>query len=319
MKYLVLAGIGVFAETLIERLLNKDNTETVFSTKNVDDSSYNKSGLEWENLDLNDANKIYDMLNTIRPDVIFHLKVKDFVGQAWNNSNETVNINVIETINLLNAVKDLDYKPRLIIAGSGEEYGHLGFDHLPLKEYETPHPVNIFGATKACQTMFAKLYHKAYGIDVIVLRIFNEISSKQDERWGISSLCKQFVKMELGESCHVIHVGNTNIVRDFTDVDDLVRAFDFVAEKGKSGEVYNVASGIGVSISEIISYLEEITGISVDVRTDKSKVRPIEAPCIVADVSKIKKDTGWEATVGIKKSLEKMVGRWRLEQDINRC
>ncbi len=311
MRYLIIGGLGIFAELLVDRLVSKESTESIVVTKSVNETEYDKSGVEWFDLNLKDVDSIARLLDSIRPDVIFDLKVQDSVGQAWKNPNETVNINVIETINLLNVVKDLDYMPRLIIGGSGEEYGNLGFDHLPLKESETPHPVNIFGATKACQTMFAKLYHRAYGTDVIVLRTFNEISSKQDDRWALSSFCKQFVKMERGEQSKIIHVGNTNIIRDFTDASDLARAFELVMEKGKSGEVYNAAKGKGVSIKEVIEYLEEITGIKVEIRTEKSKVRPIDTPSVVADVKKIKEDTGWEAKVSIKDTLKKMIEKWR--------
>jgi GDP-4-dehydro-6-deoxy-D-mannose reductase len=311
MKYLVVGGLEVFSEALIECLLKKSDTELVAVTKDEDERQYEKNRLKWYDLNLNNLEDVAGVLNDVRPDVIYYLNVQDSVGQAWKNPNETVNINIIQTINVLNAVKDLDYKPRLIIAGSGEEYGDLGFDHLPLKENETPHPVNIFGATKACQTMFAKLYHRAYAMDVIVLRTFNETSPKQDDRWAISSFCKQFVKMERGEQPRIIHVGDTNIVRDFTDVDDLVRAFDLVTQKGKSGEVYNAARGEGVSITEIISLLEEITGIEVEVCTDKSKVRPVDIPGSIADVRKIKADTGWEATVDIRTTLEKLIIKWK--------
>ncbi len=312
MKYLIIGGLSVFVEALIDRLVEKKDTEAVIVSKSGNEYLYEKERLEWVDIDTKDCNDVKKVLSQTRPHCIFHFKVQDSVGQAWRDPNETVDINVIETINILNAVKELDYKPRLIIGGSGEEYGHLGFDHLPLNEDETPRPVNIFGATKACQTMFAKLYHRAYGLDVIVVRTFNETSTLQDERWAISSFCKQFVRMERGEQDRVIHVGNTNIIRDFTDVSDLVNAFELVAEKGKSGEVYNAARGVGVSVREIITYLEEIIGISVEIRTDKSKVRPIDAPSIVADISKIKEDTGWEAETDIKSTLEKMVENWRL-------
>ena len=164
--------------------------------------------------------------------------------------------------------------------------------------------------------MFAKLYHRAYGIDVIVIRTFNETSPLQDERWAISSLCKQFVRIERGEQNHTIHVGNTNIIRDFTDVDDLVRAFELVAKTGKSGEVYNAARGSGMSVREIISCLEEITGIKVNIVTDKSKVRPIDTPSVIADVNKIKEDSGWKTEIDIKTTLEKMIEKWRATQSI---
>ena len=311
MKYLIIGGKSVFAEPLIDILTNKIDTEVVIVTKENCNRGLDKEKLYWRDIDIHSTESIENVLKTDRPDLIYDFEVQDSVGYAWNNPNETVNVNIVGTINLLNVIKNLDYKPRLIIGGSGEEYGHLGFDHLPLSEDETPHPVNVFGATKACQTMFAKLYHKAYGIDVIVLRTFNETSTKQDDKWAISSFCHQFVKIERGEQLPVIHVGNTDIVRDFTNVKDLARAFDLVAENGVSGEVYNAARGEGISIKDIIHLLKDITGIDVTIRSHKSKVRPIDVPSIIADVKKIEKDTGWKANITIRETLVELIEMWR--------
>lgn len=317
MRYLIIGGKSVFVVPLVHLLLKKGDTENVTVSHLPHSDMAFRSGLEhidcvdWIELDLRDDIQTSEAVLSSAADRIFDLASQDSVGYAWKNPNETVDINVIGTLNLLNAIKELKCRPRLVVGGSGEEYGHLGFDRLPIKESETPNPLNIFGASKAAQTMFCKLYGDAYDMDVIVLRTFNEISVLQDDKWAISSFCKQFVKIERGLQDPVIHVGNTNVIRDFTDVEDLVRAFDMVACEGHSGEVYNAARGIGISVGDILNTLQEITGIKARIVTDRSKVRPIDAPCIVADVKKIYEHTGWKAKIDIRDTLSQMIELWR--------
>lgn len=215
--------------------------------------------------------------------------------------------NVIGTINLLNAVRDYSPSSRLVIGGSGEEYGRLSFSELPAKEDTTINPINIYGATKACQTMFAKLYHQVFGLDIVIVRTFYEISSMQDDNFAVSSFCKQFAEIKAGKREPVIHAGKLNNVRDFTDVDDLVRAFELVAEKGRSGEIYNAARGQDVSLMDIIAILEKLTGIKVSAICDSDRVRPMDAPATYADVNKIFSDTGWKAEIPIEKTVEEML------------
>ncbi len=314
MKYLIIGGTSVFVNPLQENLKKYvDTDQIVVTTRSEIKCTESDPLVNHLQINILDPIEVGQLVKEVHPDVIFDLETQDSVGYAWTYPNETVDLNIIGTINILNAVKELDYKPRLIIGGSGEEYGDPGFDHLPLIEDETPRPVNLFGATKACQTMFAKLYHRAFGLDVIVLRTFNETSKEQDDKWAISSFARQFVKMERGEQEPILHVGNTNIIRDFTNVDDLAKAYIMVAEKGKNGEVYNAARGEGVSIKDVIEGLEDITGLTVSIRSDKSKVRPIDVPCIIADVKKIEQDTGWKAEVTLKDTLVELVEKWRRE------
>lgn len=311
MKYLIIGGESVFTKPLTQLLKLDDDDAVITVTHNDPQSKIENEEIINLFLDIRDAAEVKSVIKKTEADYIFIIESQTSVGYAWKNPKETVDINVIGTINILNAVKESNRKVRLIIGGSGEEYGNVGFDRLPVDEEEPPHPINIFGATKAAQTMFSRLYSKAFDIDVVVLRTFNETSVLQDDKWAISSICKQFVKIEKGAQEPVIHVGNVGITRDFTDVDDLARAFIDVARKGKKGEIYNAARGEGVSLSEVLGILCDITGINPEIRMDRSKVRPIDVPCITADISKIKKDTGWFPQKDIRDTLNKMIEMWR--------
>ena len=289
----------------------KPDTETVIATKLPSEDRYEWEKLQWYNLDVRSESDVNRVVSSSDADVIFDLATQDSVGYAWKEPIETIDINVTGTINVLNAVRDFSPDTRLIIAGSGEEYGRMDFSDLPLHEEINPQPNNIYGASKACQTMFAKLYHQAFGLDIIVLRTFYETSALQDDRYAVSSFCRQFAEIEAGIKQPFLKTGNLNTIRDFTDVEDLVRAFDAVAEKGTSGEVYNAARGKATSLLDIIRILENLTGIQVEIKADATRFRPIDAPAVAADVQKIETDCGWKAEIPLEQTIEKLLIQWR--------
>ncbi len=314
MRYLIVGGTSIFGEGLINRLLDKENTELITATKLSDEEKIpipESRSLYWVNLDLRDGDATDRVVDEAKADIIFDLATQDSVGFSWSHPTDTVDINIVGTINLLNAMRDYSKNARLVIGGSGEEYGRINFSQLPITEDSNPNPDNIYGATKACQTMFAKLYHQAYGLDVVVLRTFYETGTKQDENFAVSSFCKQFALVEAEKAEPVIRVGNLNNIRDLTDINDLVRAFDAIAEKGKDGEVYNAGRGEYTTLLDVIKILENITGIKVKIKMEADRVRPMDSPAAVADVKKIYKDCGWKAEISMEQTIEKLLNTWR--------
>ena len=311
MRYLIVGGTSIFGEGLIDRLLTKDDTDVIIATRLDDENEFHRNRLAWRVFDIRNVDETNALVKESEPDLIFDFATQDSVGYSWNNPAETVDINVGGTINLLNAVRDYSPKARLVIGGSGEEYGRMEFSELPVRETVNPLPNNIYGATKACQTMFAKLYNQAFDLDIVVLRTFYETSSKQDEKFAVSSFCKQFAEIESGKAEPVLHTGNLNNIRDFTDVKDLVRAFEAVADKGKKGEVYNAARGEATTLLDIIRILEKLTGVKVDIHMDADRVRPMDSPAAVADINKIAKDCGWKAEIPIEDTVKELLDFWR--------
>ncbi len=313
MKYLIIGGTRIFGEPLIDLILTSNPSDKILATYRAGEKYFERDRLSWTELDVRDTNEMDKVVEMADADVIYHFATQDSVGYAWEHPVETVDINVVGTINLLNAVKKLPTAKttRIVIGGSGEEYGRIAFSDLPMREDVRPNPVNIFGATKACQTMFARLYVQAYDMDIVILRTFNETSEKQDERFSISSFCRQFVAIERGQQKPVIYIGNVHNRRDFTDVYDLSKAFQLVGLKGKKGEIYNAARGKGISLKEIVEILEKLTGIQVELRMDNERVRPIDIPAAIANILKIERDTGWKASIPIEETLKRMLERWR--------
>lgn len=313
MRYLIVGGNSLFGGRLAAYLHAQDAAAQITATKLPAEDAPELAGVRWAEVDVMDTLSIVATLKKTKPDRIFNFAVQNSVSYAWVNPGATVDVNIIGALNLLDAVRQLDYQPTVVLAGSGEEYGRMPFDQLPQAETANPNPGNIFAASKVCQTMMAQIYCRAYNMKLIVLRTFNEIGPGQSGRFVVSNFCRQFALMEKGKAEPVLHTGNINIQRDFTDVRDLVRAFALVAEKGRPGEIYNAGAGHAVPIAAVLDILRELTGINATVQADAERIRPIDTPKFEADVQKICADTGWRAEIPLRQTIADMLEYWRTQ------
>ncbi len=263
--------------------------------------------------DLNILNKeeIVSLLFEARPDYIFHLAAQSSVGMAWKNPLLTIDINIKGSVNVMDAVRELYYKPRVLLIGSGEEYGRIKEGAIPIREENRIRPGNIYAATKACQNMIGNIYAQAYDMEVMMVRAFNHIGPSQASIFVVSDFCRQVAEIEKGIREPVMYVGNLNARRDFTDVRDVVEAYGLLAEHGKAGETYNVGRGEAVSIKEILEMIIALSGHDIKIEIDKNKLRPVDVPIIEADISKISSLTGWEPKIPLKQTIEETLNYWR--------
>ena len=267
-------------------------------------------------LDLNILEKesIIEILFEERPDEIYHLAAISSVSVAWKNPQLTIDVNVKGAVNLLEALRELFYKPRVVIVGSGEEYGHIKPGSTPIKEDTLLDPGNIYAATKAAQNMLGRIYADAYDLELIMVRAFNHIGPGQLPIFVVSDFCKQVVDIELGKKEPVMYVGNLSAKRDFTDVRDVVRAYAALAEKGIKGETYNVGSGHAHEIREILDLIISRSNADIRVETDPAKIRPVDVPIIEADISKIREATGWEPQIPLEQTIDETLADWRRKE-----
>lgn len=313
-KALIVGAAGFVGRYLIEHLHAKGDYE-IYATKLPNDILTVSEGVKVKICDLNilDKDNIVKTLYEIRPDYIFHLAAQSSVSVAWRNPTMTVDINIKGAINLLDAVRELYYKPRVLLIGSGEEYGHIREEETPINEENHIRPGNIYAATKCCQNMIGKIYSQAYDMDVMMVRAFNHIGPGQAPIFVISDFCKQVAEIELGLKEPVMHVGNLAAKRDFTDVRDVVRAYELLIEKGVPGETYNVGSGHAYAIREILDKIIAISGKEINVEIDPAKIRPIDVPIIEADVTKLIEATGWKKEILLDQTLNETLNYWRTE------
>ncbi len=262
-------------------------------------------------LDILDKEAIVSLLFEIRPDYIFHLAAQSSVGLAWKNPCLTIDVNIKGSVNVMDAVRELYYKPRVILIGSGEEYGHINEGETPIKEGNMIRPGNIYAATKVCQNMIGNIYAQAYDMELMMVRAFNHIGPTQAPAFVVADFCKQVAEIEEAIREPVIYVGNLEAKRDFTDVRDVVRAYAMLIEKGNPGETYNVGSGHAVSIREILELIISLSSQDIRVEIDSNKLRPIDVPIIEADVTKLRNLTGWEPEITLEQTIKETLNYWR--------
>lgn len=313
MKALIIGGAGFVGGYLIREL--KSCGWEVHATRLPNEELTEKCG--GHTLNILEKDSIKPLFDEIMPDVVYHLAAQSSVSVSWKKPQLTAEINVIGTINVLEAMREAK-KPdmRLILIGSGEEYGFIRPDACPISENESLNPGNIYAATKACQGMLGEIYARAYKKDIINVRAFNHSGPGQLSIFVISDFCRQIAEIESGERPPEISVGNLSAQRDFTDVRDIVRAYRLLAEKGESGKTYNIGRGKAVPIQYILDTAMSLAKVPIEVRQDPSRMRASDIPVIEPDVSRIFSDTGWKAEVSIEKTIEDTLDYWRNRGEI---
>lgn len=262
-------------------------------------------------LDILDREAIVTLLLEIRPDYIFHLAAQSSVGLSWKNPGLTVDVNIKGSINVMDAVRELYYKPRVLLIGSGEEYGHIRPGETPIREDNLLRPGNIYAATKACQNMIGSIYAQAYDMQLMMVRSFNHIGPGQAPMFVVSDFCKQVAEIEKGLREPVMYVGNLAAKRDFTDVRDVVRAYVKLARQGAPGETYNMGSGHAVEIQKILDMIISLSEKEIRVEIDPNKIRPVDVPIIEADITKLHELTGWEPKIELEQTIRDTLDYWR--------
>ena len=305
-KVLIIGGAGFVGGYLSEILI--ENGFEVHSTCLPDEKIKNPE-CKAHNLDILDKNQISAVLDEVKPDVIYHLAAQSSVALSWKNPQLTVDINIKGTLNVLDSLRDSGLDSRIILIGSGEEYGYI--KHCPVSEEETLRPGNIYAATKACQSMIGNIYARAYKMDIVMVRAFNHIGAGQLPQFVVSDFCKQVAEIEKGIKAPEMRVGNLDARRDFTDVRDVVRAYMLLGEKGKSGELYNVGSGKAMAIREILDIIISQSTEDIKITVDPERLRPSDIPVIEADISRITADTGWKPEIPIEETIKNTLDYWR--------
>ena len=253
MKAMIIGAAG-FVGPYLAQAIQQNMFCDVVATK-LEHEKVEIPGVRVITLNILDESQIDAVLSRERPEYIFHLAAQSSVALSWKNPKLTVDVNIIGALNLLNSIRKLDYSPRVLIVGSGEEYGKV--KDVPITENTALNPGNVYAITKATQNIMATIYSHTYGLQLIMTRSFNHIGPKQIPQFVVADFCNQVAKIEKGLQEPIIRVGNLSARRDFTDVRDVVKAYTRLIQYGKSGETYNVGSGHAVAIQDILDIINK--------------------------------------------------------------
>lgn len=269
--------------------------------------------------DLTDAFRIRDLVRQVEPDEIYH-----FGGQAINNvgfdsPHVTLTVNVLGTLNILEAVRDasLTNHTRILLAGSSTEYGKTGNEwDGPIPEAAPLVPVSPYGVSKVSAEMLATQYFLAHGVRTVTARIFIHVAPGGTEHLAVQEFSRQIAMIERGLQEPVLLHGNLDALRDMTDVRDSAPVFLQLLRKGVPGEAYNVGSAQTYSTQHILDLAIGHARVRVEARRDPSRYRPFDEKVLVADISKLQRLTGWEPSPDMNRTVASVLDYWRREVDL---
>jgi GDP-4-dehydro-6-deoxy-D-mannose reductase len=257
-----------------------------------------------------DDSALAEIVRRKQPEAIYHLAAQANPQASVSDPRGTWALNLGGTLTLLEAVKASGLKPRVVIVGSGVCYGNPAPALMPVNEDCPLRPNNPYSASKAAADLLGIQHYLAHGTDVVMARPFNHAGPRQSSTYVLSALARQVAEVEAGKKPRV-EVGNLDIVRDFTDVRDVVRGYRLLALKGTPGEIYNLGTGRGTRLADALDFLRSKASAPVEVFVDPARVRPVDQPLLVADASKLRAATGWEPTFTIEQTLADMLDYWR--------
>jgi GDP-4-dehydro-6-deoxy-D-mannose reductase len=251
------------------------------------------------------------VFDAVAPDLVVHLAAQSSVHQSWLDPDGTLRTNLHGTLNLLESLRRRRLQPRLLVVGSADEYGATQPASLPLREDCPLRPNSPYAVSKVAQGYLAMQHALSYGTPVVRTRTFPHTGPGRGEMFAEASFARQLAEIELGRREPVLEVGNLEAVRDFTDVRDVVRAYWLLLEKGEPGEVYNVCSGRGISLREVVERLIALSRTRVELRVDPQRLRPSDIPVLVGDPGRLRATTGWEPRFALERTLQDLLDDWR--------
>jgi len=316
---ILITGITGFAGSHLAELALEKNC-TVFGLKRWNLSRLRNvrqimDKINWIDCDITDYVGVKKALEIAKPDKIFHLAAESFVSVSWNHPSHYMDVNYKGTVNFLEAIKELKINPRLLIPGSGEEYGEVFEEELPINEKTILRPVNPYAVTKIAQDLIGYVYFRSYGLNVVRVRTFNHEGPRRDNVFGIPWYAYQIARIEEGLQEPVIKTGHIEDRRNFTHISDIVKAYWIALEKCNPGELYLIGSDENEKIysyREIIEMLLKMSNVKgIKIEQDPQYVRPTAVPRLIGDTSKFRNLTNWHPEISIDKTLEDTLEYWR--------
>ncbi len=264
--------------------------------------------------ELTDSSNVDDLITEVEPEKIFHLAAQSYVPTSWKSPADTLMNNIIGQLNIFEAVRVTCPSCKIMITGSSEEYGNPIY--TPIDEEHPLNPVSPYGVSKVTQDKLACQYVKSYGMKIVVTRAFNHTGPRRHENFVCASFAKQIADAVEEEEGAIIKVGNLEAIRDFTDVRDMVRAYYMAlsCDKIRYGEPYNICSGAGIKIDNILGILVSISKKKIRIEKDPNRMRPSDLKELVGNCDKFNAATCWTPTIDFEQTLEDIYNYYNKKQ-----
>lgn len=264
--------------------------------------------IQFEEVNLLNRDELKSVIERFRPQYILHLASFSSVAFSWQHPEESFVNNTNIFLNMTGVLKELQLPCRVLSIGSSEEYGNVMAEQLPLRESMQLQPVSPYAVARVSQEMLSKVFVDSYHLDIILTRSFNHIGPWQDERFVVPSFIRRILNIkDEGLSEGTIETGDTTIIRDFVDVRDVVNAYYMLLMDGTPGEIYNICSGTGIALADIINQVADIVGIKVHTKVNPEYVRPNDNRVVIGSHDKLTSELGWQPVIAWNQTLGDMV------------
>lgn len=262
-------------------------------------------------VDVRDPAAVAGVIAAVRPDAIFHLAGIADVGTSHGDPGAVLLTNTVGTLHLLAGVRRHQPACRVVTVGSGDAYGRIEPGDLPAREDCPFRPVSPYGTSKAAADLVAYQWAKGYGLDIVRVRPFNHTGPGQRPGFVCPDLARQLAAIEQGRQAPTLTVGNLDVIRDFSDVRDIVAGYVAAWEKGRTGEAYNVCSGTGRSVREVLETLIDLSRQPVEVVVEPARVRKTDVPTLIGSPERLRAQSGWRPQVAWRQTLADVLDDWR--------
>ncbi|MGK5509617.1 GDP-mannose 4,6-dehydratase [Brevibacillus formosus] len=314
MKALITGVTGFAGSHLAEYLLSRGDVDvygTFRSLTKKEQLGHLMDCVHMENCELKDPQSVNELIQRIKPDLIFHLAAQSFVPTSVSSPADTMVNNIVPQLNLFEAVRNHAVACKIQIACSSEEYGLVYPEEIPIKETNPLRPLNPYAVSKIAQDYLGYQYHHSYGLAIIRTRTFHHTGPRRGESYVTSNFAKQIAQIELGLQEPKVHVGNLEAIRDFTDVRDIVKAYWLAITRGEPGDVYNISAGTRYTIEDMLKTLLALTDVQVQIHVDTNRLRPSDVDIVLGDSSLFREKTGWEPEISFQQTMEDLLNYWR--------
>lgn len=267
-----------------------------------------KLNIQFFEANLLDSERLSEIFSQVTPDYVLHLAAFSSVAYSWQHPSESFTNNSNIFLNLINALDKTNPKCKVLSVGSSEEYGNVGHENIPIRENQSVNPLSPYAVARVSQELLSKIFVKSFNMDIVMTRSFNHIGPRQDQRFVVPGFINRIMDIrDLGKREGTIEVGNLDIIRDFVDVRDVVRAYYFLLTKGSSGEIYNICSGKGIKLSQVVQIIAEELGVQIRTVINPAFVRPDDNIEIVGSPYKLETAFDWHPSISFKQTIKDMI------------
>lgn len=264
-------------------------------------------------IDIRDKAALLEYFASGLPDAVLHLAAQSFVPDSFKAPEKTFEVNFLGTLRLLEALAESGFTGRFLFVSTGDAYGMVPAESLPIRESQPLRPRNPYAVSKAATEALCFQWSQTGPFEVMTARPFNHIGAGQAPTFAISDFARQIAEIAAGRRLPVLNVGNIDVTRDFTDVSDVLHAYELLLARGSNGEIYNVCSGVERSVRSLVERLLELSGVTAEIANDPARFRPADQPRVCGSHEKLSQHTGWQPAVPMDQTLLNLYRYWESE------